>query len=74
MAKTPATFTVDDDLLAELRHRVEAGEAPSASALVVEALREHLRGATLAALVAELVGGEPLTAEEQAWADAQLER
>jgi hypothetical protein len=38
------------------------------SALVVDAVRERLRGADMAVLVAEIVGDKPLTAKERAWA------
>ena len=70
--KTPITVTVDEELVAELKSRVADGEAASVSALVVEALRERLRGGDLADLVAEMVGDEPLTDEERAWAAEQL--
>ena len=74
MAEVPITVTVDADLVDELKQRVDDGEATSASAFVVEALRERLRRHDLAAVVAKMVGDEPLTDEERAWADAQLDR
>ncbi|PWJ54601.1 Ribbon-helix-helix protein, copG family [Quadrisphaera granulorum] len=66
-------ISLPDELVAAAREAVADGRAASVSALVAQALREHLERPTLTDIVAEMVAevGEP-DASDRAWAAEAL--
>jgi Arc/MetJ-type ribon-helix-helix transcriptional regulator len=75
MATKKVTITLADEQVQQIRDLVTAGRAPSVSGFVQHAVSVALDdiagwGAMLAQALVE--SGGPMTAEEQAWADAAL--
>lgn len=74
MAKVPVTFSLDEDVVAALQAEVRSGRAESASAVVLDLLRERLQRNHLRELLDEMDAEYgPLTEEGKAWARVQFE-
>jgi Arc/MetJ-type ribon-helix-helix transcriptional regulator len=72
---TKIAVSLPDDLVAQARAAVDAGQAASVSAYVAEALRNFGRAETLADVVAEIYDevGRP-TARDRSWVGRVLDR
>jgi len=70
---TKIAVSLPDEVVAAARQAVDEGRAPSVSAFVAEALREHSRYGQLADLLAEMAGdaGGP-TPRDRDWARRAL--
>ena len=70
---TKIAVSLRDDLVAAARQAVAEGRAASVSAFVADAIEEHSRYASLAALLSEMAteAGTP-TEEDRSWAREAL--
>lgn len=75
MTAAKIAITVPRPLLAKVRSAVKQGRAASVSAFVSQAVAQHVREESLAALLDDLIEkhGEP-TREDRAWARRVLSR
>jgi Arc/MetJ-type ribon-helix-helix transcriptional regulator len=70
---TKITVSLPDEQVAALKSAVRAGKGRSVSALVSEALAEHLPRETLSELLADLAREDgPPSDEDRAWAKQAL--
>ena len=75
MTAAKIAITVPRPLLAKVKSAVKRGRAASVSAFVSQAVEQHVREESLAALLRDLIEqhGEP-TREDRAWAKRVLSR
>lgn len=65
-------ITLPSQLLQAARAETEAGQAPSLSAYIAQAIAEKLKKDELQGVLDEIFSERPLTDEERAWADHYL--
>ena len=68
------TISLPVTIAAQLRADAKASGSPSVSAYVKETLEQHARKRTFRDLLDEMFRENPMTGEEQEWADAILDR